>query len=311
VTTQATPGYDVAGVVGGADPPIDPATLPDPNGSSFSRTAMTGDVGVIANPGGRLSPFVRVGRSYRHPNLEEMLFAGPATIGSLAPNVLVRPEIGTNLDAGATFRVGPVSGGAFVFVNRYQDFIAQDLVVAVTPDGPLAQATNFADTRIGGVELSATAPLLFRYGAVTLSGAAAFTRGTITEGVNPIDGSALDGTPMDNITPSKGVFAVRFTDRRARWWVEYGARVQGDVRRVATTLLDSPFIIAQDLLSLDGFAVQRLGWGFRLLPDRDRVNLTFAVENLANRFYREQFQFAPARGRSVTVGVTIGADREY
>ena len=27
-------------------------------------------------PGGRVSPFVRFGRSYRHPNLEEMLFAG-------------------------------------------------------------------------------------------------------------------------------------------------------------------------------------------------------------------------------------------
>ena len=33
----------------------------------------------------------------------------------------------------------------------------------------------------------------------------------------------------------------------------------------------------------------------------------FDVENLTDRFYREHFQFAPARGRCVTVGFTLGA----
>ena len=37
--------------------------------------------------------------------------------------------------------------------------------------------------------------------------------------------------------------------------------------------------------------------------------LTFAVDNLTNRFYREQFQFAPARGRSFTVAVNVGGSR--
>ncbi|MEZ5420455.1 MAG: hypothetical protein R2708_24365 [Vicinamibacterales bacterium] len=41
----------------------------------------------MANPGGRVNPFIRVGRSYRHPNLEELLFAGPATAGSIAPSI--------------------------------------------------------------------------------------------------------------------------------------------------------------------------------------------------------------------------------
>ena len=87
-------------------------------------------------------------------------------------------------------------------------------------------------------------------------------------------------------------------------------RAQGDVTRVAETLLDSPFLIAQDLLSLDGFAVQRLGWGVNLARGRDRVGLTFAVENLTDRYYREQFQFAPARGRSFTVGLNVGSASE-
>jgi outer membrane receptor protein involved in Fe transport len=307
VTTNPTPGYSVTSVVASATPAIDPDTLPDADGATYARRAWTGDVGLVANTGGAVSPFLRVGRSYRHPNLEEMLFAGPATIGSLAPNVLVRPEVDTNLDAGVTFRTGRVSGGAYGFVNRYRDFIAQDLVVARSPAGPIAQATNYAHVRISGVEWSVHAPMAIRQGVVTLSGTGAFTRGTILSGRDPLDGSVLDGTPADNITPVKLVGSARFTSAGGRWWAEYGVRRQTDVTRVARTLLDSPFLIAQDLLSLDGFTLHRIGWGALLSRGAERLSLTFAVENLTNVYYREQFQFAPARGRSFTVSVGIGA----
>jgi outer membrane receptor protein involved in Fe transport len=306
VNVEATPGYDVAPVVAGARPAIDPSTLPAPEGGSYSRNALTGDIGLVANPDGRFNPFVRYGRSYRHPNLEEMLFAGSATAGSLAPNVRVEPETGDNIDAGAKFRAGRLSGGAYVFFNQYHNFISQD-VVATTPAGLLSQAVNFGDVRITGVEMSADAPLNVGPGVLTLMGAAAFTRGTIVEGVNAFDGSSLDGKPMDNITPAKVVVAARYTGRSGRWWAEYGVRAQAEVTRVAETLLNSEFIIPQDLLALDGFTIQRIGWGVNLSRGRDRVGLVFAVENLANTFYREQFQFAPARGRSFTMGLNVGA----
>ena len=89
--------------------------------------------------------------------------------------------------------------------------------------------------------------------------------------MNPLDGAALDDTPADNITPSKIIAAARYTEPSSRWWVEYGIRAQSEVTRVAETLLDSPFLIAQDLLSLDGFAVQRIGWGMNLSRNRDRL----------------------------------------
>ena len=306
VVTKATPGYAVDPVVAGAVPPIDPATLPDPAGSTYNRQALTGDVGLIINADGRFNPFVRVGRSFRHPNLEEMLFSGPATIGSIAPNVLVEPETGTNFDAGLKFRTGRVSGGVYAFTNWYSNFIAQDLVVADTPAGPLAQATNYADVRIAGVEASGDAPIAMRHGIITLSGSAAFLRGTIVEGTDPLTGASLAGTPADNITPVRVLASVRFTQLRGRWWAEYGVRAQADVERVAQSMIESPFLIAQDLLSLEGFDVHRIGGGVELSKGSQRVALTFAVENLTNRFYREQFQFAPARGRSFTVGLTFG-----
>jgi hemoglobin/transferrin/lactoferrin receptor protein len=307
VTTEATPGYDVASVVAGARPAIDPSTLPNPAGEAFARKALTGDVGLVANTGGRISPFVRYGRSYRHPNLEEMLFAGPATAGTIAPNITVKPEQGNNFDVGAKFTSRRVSGGAYFFVNQYRDFIVQDLTTATTPAGPLVQATNYADVRIHGLELSADAPLVFRRGIVSLGASGAFTRGTITRGINPLDLSALDGAPADNITPVKVLAFARYTEPAGRWWVEYGVRTQTDVTRVTPTLLTSPFRIAQDLLSLDGFTVQRLGWGVSLLRRRETIGLTIAIENLADTYYREQFQFAPSRGRTFTVGLSAGA----
>ena len=307
VTSQATPGYDVSSLVAGAKPAIDPSTLPTVDGATYTRKALTGDVGLVGNTGGMISPFVRFGRSYRHPNLEEMFFAGPATAGNIAPNVKVRPETGNNVDLGTKVNVRQFSGGAYVFVNQYKDFVAQDLVVASTASGPLAQATNYADVRIYGLELSGAAPFVTRSGIVSLAASGAFTRGTITKGIDPLDGSSLDGAPADNITPVKIVASARYTEPRGRWWVEYGVRTQTEVTRVTPTLLDSPFRIAQDLLSLDGFTVQRLGWGVDMSRGRDRLGLVFAVENLGNTYYREQFQFAPSRGRSFTVSLNVGA----
>ena len=307
VTSEATPGYDVSAVVAGARPAIDPTTLPSAEVTTLSRNALTGDVGLVFNAGGRVSPFARVGRSYRHPNLEELFYAGPATAGNIAPNIRVKPETGNNVDLGATVDVGRFTGGAYFFVNQYENFVAQDLVVATTPAGPLAQATNYADVRIHGFELSGAAPIVLTRGVVTLNASAALTRGTITDGIDPLTGRPLDGAPADNITPVKVLAAARFTEPRGRWWAEYGVHAQTDVTRVTPTLLESPFRIAQDFLSLDGFAVQRLGWGVDISRGRNRLALVFAIENLANRYYREHFQFAPARGRSFTMGISAGA----
>ncbi len=307
VVTDPTPGYDVASVVAGAKPAIDPSTLPDPNGATYSRKALTGDIGLVANPDGVVNPFIRLGRSYRHPNLEEMLFAGPATAGSIVPNVKVEPETGRNFDVGAKFRAGRVAGGLYYFINQYQNFIAQDLVVASNASGPLTQATNYADVRVRGLEFSVDVPIVLRRGVLSLSGSGAFTNGTITRGVDPLDKNSLDGTPFDNITPVRVLASVRFTDANSRWWAEYGVRAQSEVTRIARTVLSSPFLIAQDLLGFDGLAVQRVGWGLNMGRGRNRAGLVFAIENLTNRYYREQFQFAPARGRSVTAGINVGA----
>src|SRR5690606_27535322 len=148
-------------------------------------------------------------------------------------------------------------------------------------------------------------PSSCRPGVVPAYGRMAWLHGTVLSGVNPLTGASLDGTPADNITPFKALVGARFTEIRDRWWVDYSVRAQAAVDRVAPTLLDSPFLIAQDLLSLDGFAVQRLAVGLNVRGRAQRAGITFAVDNLADTFYREHFQFAPARGRTFTIGLHV------
>jgi outer membrane receptor protein involved in Fe transport len=302
--SKATPGYDIQSVIAGARPSIDPRTLPDPSGDSIGRTALTGDVGVVLRPNDRLNLLAHYGRSYRHPNLEELLFAGPATIGSIAPNVTVEPEKGDNFDVGVKLRAARWAGSLSYFNNRYKGFISTE-ITALTAGSSVSQAINFADVRIQGVEGDVEAPFSAGRAIVTLFANGAYNKGDVLEGNNPLTGASIANTPQDNITPLKLVLGARLSDKKGHFRLEYMLRHQKDVDRVAVTLRESPFLIYQDLASLGGFTLQRLSAGWDFSRKGNSFGLTLNLENLANRFYREHFQFAPARGRSLTVGLRV------
>ncbi len=304
VNTEATPGYNIDAVIAGAKPPINPATLPNPNGESISRTAFTGDVGLVFKQSDKLSFVAHYGRSYRHPNLEELLFAGPATIGSIAPNITVGPEKGDNIDLGLKFRSSKFQGSVSYFNNKYTDFISTE-ITALTASSSVSQAINYADVRIQGFEGDVQVSWLLGPSITSLCGNASYNKGDVLKGTNPLTNASIAGTPQDNITPLKVLAGLRLTDKKERFWGEYSLRYQKEVERVAATLEDSPFLIYQDLAGLQGFTIQRTGVGYDWRKDKKSVGLTVNVENLTNKFYREQFQFAPARGRSITVGLRI------
>ncbi len=304
VRTEATPGYDIAAVVKGAQPAIDPATLPDPAGDTVDRSALTGDFGLVYKLTEDLSAVARYGRSYRHPNLEELLYAGPATVGNIAPNTQVDPETGDNLDFGIKLHTRRTRGSLSYFNNTYHGFISTELV-ALLPGSSVWQAINFSKVRIAGVEADLTTS--FTAGPLTanLFASGSYNKGDVLEGRNPLSTTRLDGTPQDNITPMKLSGGARFTDRKNRLWAEYSFRRQNAVERVAATLLQSPYLIAQDLLALQGFTLHRTGVGYDWYKNGRAAGISLNLENIANRYYREQFQFAPARGRSITFGLHI------
>ena len=205
VTTEATPGYDVASVVAGATPPIDPATLPDVNGDRISRDAVTGEAGRRRS--GRDRPAesasgttctatgTRISRSCSSPV--------PATAGNIVPNITVQPETGHNFDVGARFRTRP---------RRELGGVLQQHVPRLHLDGGRRQLA-------GGFDLAGDQPReradSGRRGrrqravrrepvsTVAPSGNVACNRGTVLSGTTPLTGDSLAGQPQDNITPWK------------------------------------------------------------------------------------------------------------
>jgi outer membrane receptor protein involved in Fe transport len=208
--------------------------------------------------------------SYRHLNLEELLFSGRATAGNIVPNIAVEPETGHNLDVGA---VRSARGRiAVAFNNTYDNFISTE-VVASSPAGSISQAINLARVRIQGVEAQAETPFSAPRLLFAPYAAMAYNYGTVLEGTTPLTGISLDGEPQDNITPWKISLGLRVGDRAARWWASYGLRTETDVTRVSPLLSESPFLIAQDLLGLAGFTVQRVAFGYDWRHGAQRLGL--------------------------------------
>ena len=308
VRADNTPGYDIASLIAGAKPEIDPTTLADINGQTISRTAFTGEAGVVVLPDQPVSFFSHYVRSYRHPNLEELLFAGTATAGSIVPNVKVEPETGHNVDLGARFQTPHFTGSLSYFNNAYRNFISTEPVAAVTSQGTtssISQAINLARVRIRGVELEGNAPVSVGPALLQPYVAFALTRGTVLSGTSPLSGLSLAGKPQDNITPWKSTVGVRASDRRERWWASYNIRSQGEVTRISPLLNESSFLIAQDLLGLAGFTLHRAAVGYDWDRNGERLGLALVFDNLTDEFYREQFQFAPARGRTIAVSFSV------
>ena len=312
VTADETPGYQVASLTTGAQPPINPDTLPSLSGDSVSREALTGNIGLVFKASEKVSVVAHYGRSYRHPNLEELLFSGPATIGNIVPNLTVDAEKGNNFDVGVKVRSGRFAGSFGYFHNRYDGFISTEIVArgccgqpVTASGGTVSQAINFADVKIQGVEGDIDVPISAGSALVTIFANAAYNNGEILSGRNPLTGVDLAGTPQDNITPFKMIGGLRLSDKKSRYWVEYLFRHQKEVERVAEALTGSPFLIAQDIYGLNGFTIHRVGAGIDWTKPTYSIGLSVALENMSDKYYREQFQFAPARGRSFTVGLHV------
>ncbi len=307
ITAIPTPGFNpVLTGFAQATPAIDLSKLPSAtNNTEINRTTVTGDIGAVIRANDSLSFTGRVGRSFRHPNLEELFFSGPATVGNIIPNTTVKPETGINIDLSARYRTTRYQANVTYFNNNYRNFISQEFIANAPGLGLVAQALNFAKVRIQGVE--ADGEYVIPAGNTTFTPfiTMAYTRGNILEAINPFNNTSLRNVPADNITPLRAIVGTRWNDGHNRFWAEYNVRAQANVDRVSPLLKDSPFLIAQDLLALRGFGVQNLRGGYNFNRERSRVSLTFGLENAANNFYREQFQFAPSRGRTLTIGMLL------
>jgi outer membrane receptor protein involved in Fe transport len=323
----------VAGLVHGA------------SGLETDKTSVTGNVGVVVRTPSGVHPYLRWANSYREPGVTERYilrnFGAPNFSILLAANTALKPERGRGFDVGIKAQRTHWRASFGYFRNDFSDFmqVAFSNVLLVPADparglDPLApglpmhgvlyaQRTNTARARIQGFEGIAEAGLrLGRLGALTPFATLGWLKGEnltpdqnaltlIRQFYNRVDtpillkGAAGD-VPLTGITPFRGVFGVRFGSAGGAWFGQYQSRYQARVSRVDPLDLSTNILTQYGLLaSLDAFVKQSLRGGYTWRGDYLRVLFSLGVENLTGRLYFEQFQNAPAPGRTLLFGVTF------
>ena len=270
-------------------------------------------------------------------------FGDPTFSVLVIPNTALKPERGREFDFGVKVQRAKWNVTANYFRNDLKDFIgsaaaaplfiAPDPALGINPISPFfpvhgvlyIQRVNTSRARIQGVETTYEVSLpLGRAdrGVISAFGSAGWLKGTnltpdettlrlLSQFYNRSDtpvelsGSATDA-PLSNITPLRMINGVRFDSSKSRWFGEYELRYQGQVKRADP--LDLSAAVSTEFgtfRSLNSFAVQSLRGGYTIRSERHRVMFTAGIENLTNHLFFEQFQTAPARGRSFVFGTTV------
>lgn len=257
------------------------------DGLNVSQTTVTGDLGAVYKLTESVSLTGRIGRSYRVPNLFERFFTGAGSVGGyVLANPNLEPESGINIDVGAKFRTAKFAGSATYFNNTYRNFLSSQLVLNAFRG--VYQTQNVARARIQGVEADLEVPLKIGNGFLIPSGNFTYLRGD----------SLDENTPLNSITPIKTVLNLRWQDAPNRYYGEFQTRIVNKQKRLSDSFFD--FNEGAE----PGFAVSDIRGGYNFRRDRYRLSVNIGVTNVFDRFYNEQFFYAPARGRSFVLGTT-------
>jgi outer membrane receptor protein involved in Fe transport len=295
--------------IGFALPPLTAAQIEDlhiaalASGLNTSDTSVTGDVGGIYRLSSAVSLSARVGRSFRTPNLFEFFFTDrgsqPGTFVVGNPSLV--PETGTNFDTNIKFRKSRLSGSATYFRNSYKNFLTtfpafdrNGVPIFLNQPGPptrVYRTVNFDRALIQGFEAEFEVPMKIRLGYLTPNGNFSYLHGEDTQ----------NNVPLDAISPFRTNIGVRWNNYGKAYFFDYYARIVATQNRV------SPFPTVNQGSNGSpekGFTTHNVSGGYYFRRERYNFNVNLGVSNLANRFYSEQFVFAPARGRSFTIGTT-------
>lgn len=120
----------------------------------------------------------------------------------------------------------------------------------------------------------------------------------------PLKGS-IDDVPLGDITPFRLLGGVQYIDSKGRFTAEYNFRHQSRVERAnPTSFIGTTLVNFGTFASLNGFTRHNLRAGYSWRSERYRFSLNAGIDNLTDKLYWEQFQNAPAPGRSFVFGFT-------
>jgi hemoglobin/transferrin/lactoferrin receptor protein len=274
------------------------------DGLDISYTSLTGDVGAVYELTRNVNVSARLGRSFRAPNISERFFTDPGSAeGFLVGNPSLDPETGINFDTGIKVRTSRFAASATYFSNYFKNFLAtipaMDTTVEppvpiqiITPGRPpiqVYQTQNVNRARIQGFEVEVEAPIKISLGYLTPYGNFSYLRGD----------NLSSNEPLDFISPFRTNLGFRWQNFGKSYYFDYEARIVSEQERLSQTFLDinggpEP-----------GFVSHNIRGGYYFRHERYNFSVNLGLANLANNYFHEQFVFAPARGRSFTIGTTF------
>lgn len=270
------------------------------DGLKVTNTAITGDLGAVYTLTKNINLSARVGRSFRTPNIFERFFTDfGSAAGFVVGNPQLKPETGINFDTSVKFHTTRFAGSATYFNNMYTNLLATvqaidhngaPIVIPRPPRAPIPvfQTQNVSKARIQGFEAEFEVPIKISFGLLTPNGNFSYLRG---------DNTDLN-VPLDFISPVRTNVGVRWQNFGKNYFFDYTVRIVNRQDRL------SPAFKVTNGGAEPGFVAHNMSGGYYFRRERGNFNINVGVSNLFNRFYNEQFVFAPARGRSFTFGTS-------
>lgn len=274
-------------------------------GLNVTNTAITGDIGAVYNFTDQLTASARLGRSFRTPNIFERFFTDFGSVaGFLVGNPRLVPETGLNFDTTMKYRSSRLAAAVTYFNNKYSNFLATpaaidrngDPIVILRPPLapiPVFQTKNVRSARIQGVEAEIESPFKIKFGYLTPYGNISYLRGD----------NLTDGVPLDTISPLRTNAGFRWQNFLRSYFMDYNVRIVNKQERLSPTYL-LPVTQGGNGGPEPGFVTHNVNGGYYFRREKFNFNVNVGVSNLFNRSFTEQFVYAPARGRSFTIGTT-------
>jgi outer membrane receptor protein involved in Fe transport len=288
------------------------------SGLDISSTAVTGDIGAVFNLTDEITLSSRVGRSFRTPNIFELFFTDSGSVGGyVVGNPVLKPESGINFDSTVKYRTKRFSASATYFNNSYKNFLAtveandsRDCPIYLVQPGvvydaencrPVSgqptrvyQTQNIDRARIQGFEAEFDAPFRISMGYLTPYGNFSWLRGDDTE----------TDQPLNFISPIRAIAGVRWQNVGKNYFFDYNSRMVTKQERLSESFFLTPVNQGGNGGAEPGFVTHNVSGGYYFRRERFNFSVNLGVSNIFDRAYSEQFTFAPARGRSFTIGTT-------
>ena len=218
----------------------------------------------------------------------------------VAGNLFLKPETGTNVDTSVKVKTSRYAASVTYFNNSYKNLLAtvptvdrNGQPIFLNQPGPstrVYQTQNIDRARIQGFEAEFEVPIKIRLGYLSPNGNFSYLRGDDT-------GRKI---PLDFISPMRTNIGVRWNNYGKSYFFDYYARIVRSQHRLSPSFLSSVNQSGDGV----GFVTHNMSGGYYFRRERYNFNINLGISNIFNRAYSEQFVFAPARGRSFTVGTT-------